>query len=95
VRLIYRRVLDWMVEFIDTLYIHFGTTGNYSGTAVSTHFTVHRYALGFSVFTTRILATDFITVSLSAQITHEVFFSEPNSLLTISAYSFKDEISSK
>jgi hypothetical protein len=36
-------------------------------------FTITR-ALGFSVFTSRILATDFITVSLSLHITHEVFF---------------------
>jgi hypothetical protein len=35
--------LDWMVGFIDTLYRQLGTTGNYSATAVSTHFTVHRY----------------------------------------------------
>jgi hypothetical protein len=41
------------------------------------------HALGFSVFTSRILATDFITVSLSLQITHEGFFSQPNSLLAI------------
>jgi hypothetical protein len=25
---IYRQILDWKIEFIDTLYIHFGTTGN-------------------------------------------------------------------
>jgi hypothetical protein len=41
------------------------------------------HALGFSVFTSRILATDFITVSLSLQITHEVIFSQPNSFLAI------------
>jgi hypothetical protein len=45
-------------------------------------FTV-RHALGFSVFTSRILATDFMTVSLSLQITHEVFFAQLNSFLTI------------
>jgi hypothetical protein len=50
----------------------------------STHFivTVPR-ALGFSVFTSRILASGFITVSLSFQITKEVFLSEPNSFLAI------------
>jgi hypothetical protein len=41
------------------------------------------HALGFSVFTSRILSTDFITVSLSLQITHEVFFAPPNSFLAI------------
>jgi hypothetical protein len=63
--------------FIDTLYTPLGTTGNYEYiTIADLHtlpFTV-TYALGFSVFTSRILATDFITVSLSLQITHEVFF---------------------
>jgi hypothetical protein len=48
----------------------------------STHFTV-THALGFSVFTSRILATDFITVSLSLQITHEVFYSPLNFFLHI------------
>jgi hypothetical protein len=32
----YRRLLDWMIEFIDTLYIQLGTTGNYSATAIPT-----------------------------------------------------------
>jgi hypothetical protein len=41
------------------------------------------HALGFSVFTSRILATDCITVSLSLKITHEVFFWRPNSFLAI------------
>jgi hypothetical protein len=36
-----------------------------------------------SVFTSHILATDFVTVSLSLQITHEVFLSQPNSFLAI------------
>jgi hypothetical protein len=30
------RVSDWMIGFIDTLYIQFGTTGNCSATAIST-----------------------------------------------------------
>jgi hypothetical protein len=41
------------------------------------------HAIGFSVFTSRILTTDFITVSLSLQIIHEVFFAPPNSFLAI------------
>jgi hypothetical protein len=55
----YRRVLYWMIGFIAALYIH--TTrgyGQYSAIAIlhTFQFTVAR-ALGFSVFTIRILPT--------------------------------------
>jgi hypothetical protein len=61
-----RRVFDWMIGFIDTLYTVLGTTGNYSAIAdLNTHFTVHLYTrIEFSVFTSRILATDFVTLCL-------------------------------
>jgi hypothetical protein len=61
-----RRVLDWMIGYTDALYIQLGTTGNYSAIADlhTLYFTV-THALGFSVFTSRTLATDFITASLS------------------------------
>jgi hypothetical protein len=54
----YRRVLDWMIEFTDTLF----TTRDYRqySAIVDLHtlqFTV-THALGLSVFTSRILATD-------------------------------------
>jgi hypothetical protein len=56
-----RRVLDWMIGFIDTFLIHsqLGTTGNYS--AISDLHTFQfsvTHTLGFSVFISRVLAMD-------------------------------------
>jgi hypothetical protein len=75
-----------MIEFIGTLYTPFGTTGNYSAIADwSTHFTVHRYTC------TKVQhsypGNGFITVSLSLQITHEVFLSQPNFFVANSKHS--------
>jgi hypothetical protein len=54
----YRRVLDWMIGFIDTLYTQLGTTGSYSAIELHTlQFSV-THALPFSGFTSRILAPD-------------------------------------
>jgi hypothetical protein len=60
------------------LYTQLGTTGNYSAIADlnTSQFTV-THALGFSVFTSRILATDFNSVITPVVLycsTHEVFF---------------------
>jgi hypothetical protein len=51
--------MDWMIGFIDTLYIQLGTTDNYSAVAIlhTLQFTV-AHTPRFSVFTSRILATD-------------------------------------
>jgi hypothetical protein len=81
-------VLDWMFGFIDTLFTQLEPTGNYSATAISTHFTVHRYTRTRVLFLQKSHpGNGFITVSLSLQITHEVFFSPPNSFLAISSQS--------
>jgi hypothetical protein len=74
----YRLVLDWMIGFNATLHTQLWTTGNYSAIAdlhVS-QFTV-THALGSSVFTSRNPDKEFITVSLSLQITYQVFFPPP------------------
>jgi hypothetical protein len=55
----YRRVSDWMIRFIDTLYKLLRAIGNYRAIAHlhTLQFTVTQ-ALGSSVFTSRILATN-------------------------------------
>jgi hypothetical protein len=59
VRVTYRRVWGWIIGFIDTLYTPLGTTGNYSAIAdLHTLQFTFTNALEFSVFTSRILATD-------------------------------------
>jgi hypothetical protein len=76
----------------DWIYWHLmHTTRNYRQYSVTADLQTSQYtvtrALGFSVFTSRILAADFITGSLSFQITHEVVFAQPNLFLAISSQS--------
>jgi hypothetical protein len=74
-----------MIGFIATYTFTTRDYRHYSSIAVlhTFQFTV-THALGFSVFTSRILATD---ISLSLQTTHEVFLSPPNSFRAISSQS--------
>jgi hypothetical protein len=69
----YRRVLNWMIGFINSLYMQLGTTGKYSAIADlhTLQFTV-THTPGFSVFTGRILVTDLNTVvtPVSRQLQH-------------------------
>jgi hypothetical protein len=74
-----------VIGFTDPL-IHrqLGTTGNYSAIAIlhTFQFTVAN-ALAFSSLQWLYPGNGCITVSLALQITHEVFFSQPNSFLVI------------
>jgi hypothetical protein len=68
---------DWIYC---TLYIHNTGLQAIQHYHCSAHLTVIlTYTLGFSVFTSRILATD-LYVSLALLITYWVFFSQPNSI---------------
>jgi hypothetical protein len=55
----YKTVLDWVIGFIDTSYTQLGTAVNYSAIAdLHTLRLTVAHTLGFSAFTSRILATD-------------------------------------
>ena len=55
----YRRVLDWLTGFIDTLYIKLRTTDSYSAIAdLHTSQFIVAYISGFLFITSRILTTD-------------------------------------
>jgi hypothetical protein len=55
----YRRGMNWTTGFIGILYTPLVNTGNYSHTAdLHPLQLIAAYSLGFSVFTSRILATD-------------------------------------
>jgi hypothetical protein len=86
-----RRVLDWMIGFIDTLYTVLGTTSNYSAIA-------GLHTLQFTVTRTRVLSLHWsypgngfqhssytsLTVNCS---TYEVFFIQSNSFLAVCSHS--------
>jgi hypothetical protein len=59
----YKTGSDWKIGFIDNLYTPLGTPGNYSAIADqhTLQFTI-THAIRFSVCTSRILATVFITI---------------------------------
>jgi hypothetical protein len=65
----YLWIVGWMIGFIDIVYIQYGTTRNYSAIADlhTLQFAV-AHTLGFSVFTSRILATEFYTVVIPVSI---------------------------
>jgi hypothetical protein len=58
--------MDWIIGFIETYtFTQSGTTDNYSAIAdLHTFQATVTHALRFSVFTSRILATDLLTLSL-------------------------------
>jgi hypothetical protein len=72
---------DWIYC---NLYIHNSGLQAIQRYRWSTHFNfIITHALGFSILTSRVLATDSVTVSLSLQITHEVSLLQPNFFSTI------------
>jgi hypothetical protein len=77
------------IGWLDILHLHIQlvTTSN---TALSLIYTLHSsplHTLGFSVFTSRILAADLYQSHCNCS-THEVFFAQPSSFLSISSQSF-------
>jgi hypothetical protein len=83
------RLLDWMIGFINTLYIQLRITGSYSVIAISTLYSSPSHMhLGYSVFTSRIPATD-----LWLQTTHEGVFAQSSSFLAIPFQSPSNPIS--
>jgi hypothetical protein len=79
--------MDWMIGFIDTYtFTQFGTAGTYSTVATLHTFQLTvAHALGFSVFSSRILATD-LTQELLLQITMKSschFLFNPFGMLTL------------
>jgi hypothetical protein len=65
---LYKTLLDWMIGLLHLIYSQLGTTGNYIATAdLHTLQFTDPHTLGFSVFTSRILAMD---LSQSVTSTH-------------------------
>jgi hypothetical protein len=54
----YRRILDWMIQIIDNLYIHLVTTSNGRPIAISALYSSLLQTLVSSIFTSINLATD-------------------------------------
>jgi hypothetical protein len=65
--MIYKRVLDWMIGFIDTLYFQLITRGNYNAIAISTFYCSLLHPLLSPVYYTLYQSfpgNGFVTVSL-------------------------------
>jgi hypothetical protein len=88
----YRRILDWMIGFIDTLFTPLGTTGKYSSTAISTLYSSLLHTLVSQ--SSLVLSWQHIHNSLIVTAAHyEVFFAQPNSFLALFSVTFDCRLS--
>jgi hypothetical protein len=82
----YRRVSDWMIGFIDTVYIQLVTIINYSSIAIST---LYISLLHYCPQSSLVVSWQRIHNRLTVTAAHyEVFVAQPNSFLAISSQLF-------